>query len=126
ELIETVERHPGVAVGEVSYLLLKDLKNEPREVSDLPFLKRAPYRPECEFRFIYESKRQERDFLDVSIPSSCIDRIYLSPWMPEAVADSVKEMLSQISAFEQSQITRSTLIQNDTWAKYGRNIVDAG
>jgi hypothetical protein len=44
--------------------------------------------------------------------------------MPETIADSVKEVLHQIVGCEQLTITRSTLIQNDTWAKYGRKIVN--
>lgn len=126
DLIHAVERRSGVTVGPVSYVRLNDLEDEIREVHSLPFLKRAPFEPEREFRFIYESKRHEYDFLDVDIPLSCIDRIYLSPWMPETISESVKEVLNQIVTSEQLKITRSTLIQNDTWAKYGRKIVDEG
>jgi hypothetical protein len=125
ELIKAVKGHSGVTVREVSYLRLNNLESETRKADDLPFIKRAPFEPESEFRFIYESKKDVCDFLDVDIPLSCIDRIYLSPWMPEAVADSVKEVLNLVPTSTKFKITRSTLIQNDTWAKYGRKIVSA-
>lgn len=125
ELIQAVKRRRGVTVRQVRYVRLNQIDRERRDVDSLPFLKRAPFEPECEFRFIYTSRRHEYDFLDVDIPLSCIDRIYLSPWMPEAIAESVKQVLNQIPASKEFTITRSTLIQNDTWAKYGRRIVGA-
>src|ERR1700674_572878 len=92
ELIHAVKRHSGITVREVSYVRLNDLESKIRKAHSLPFLKRAPFEPECEFRFIYESKKCEYDFLDVDIPLSCIDRVYLSPWMPDTIARSVKEV----------------------------------
>jgi hypothetical protein len=57
------------------------------------------------------------------IPLNCIDRIYLSPWMSEAIADEVKATLKQIDGVRGIPITRSTLIRNDDWQKYGEAIV---
>jgi hypothetical protein len=123
ELVAAVKKQSGVRVGEVSYLRLNRLKRINHEINDLPFLKRHPYGPECEVRFIYESKRVKREFLDVAIPLDCIQQVYLSPWMPKVIADSVQEVLNEIPLFG-FRITRSTLIQNDMWADYGHRIVD--
>lgn len=123
ELIAAVQRRRGVTVREVSYLRLNDLESRTRKIDNLPFLKRAPFEAEREFRFIFTSRRDEYDALDVDIPLACIDRIYLSPWMPAPLADSVKEVLNDIAGPKQFRISRSTLIQNDTWANYGRKVV---
>lgn len=49
--------------------------------------------------------------------------MYLSPWMPRAISDSVKEVLKLIDGTEEIEVSRSTLIQNDGWAKFGRSVV---
>lgn len=122
ELIDSVQRRKGVSVGEVEYVRIKELDEHWRTTEALPFLKRAPFGPECEFRFVYTSKRTEYNFLDVDIKLSTIERIYLSPWMPKAVAESVKEVLYSIAGGAGFRVSRSTLIQNDTWAEYGRRV----
>lgn len=122
EFIDAVMRRRGVTSREVTYLRLNDLHNRVCNVDSLPFLKRAPFAPEREFRFIYTSARHERQFLEIDIPLSCIDRITLSPWMPETLAESVKEMLHETPTCNHLRISRSTLIQNDTWANYGRRV----
>jgi hypothetical protein len=55
-LLATFEDYAEVRVGEVSYLPLNSLKNRDGDVKDLPFMKRAPYAPEGEFRAICEDR----------------------------------------------------------------------
>jgi hypothetical protein len=123
ELLSAVKQQSGVKPGKVSYLKLNNLKDENRKPRNLPFLKRAPFEPESEFRLIYESKSELLPYLDVAIPLTCIDRINLSPWMPKTVADSVKDVIKKIPKSHQLRVNRSTLIQNDTWANFGRSVV---
>ena len=121
-LVHALETKEAIRSGEVQYLKIKDLKSSHAEITEMPFLKRAPYNAEHEFRFVYESKRTRLHFKSYPIPLSCIDRIYLSPWMPEGVADSVKESLKEIGDVRAIPITRSTLIRNDQWQDYGNRI----
>lgn len=125
QLIEIVSQQRGVTTGEVEYVRINELDDNFRTVLALPFLKRAPFEPENEFRFVYGSKREERDALDVEIDLSTIDRIYLSPWMPESVAESVKDVLQTVAGNAQVTVTRSTLIQNDRWVQYGRRVASS-
>ena len=122
-LIGVLEANDTVRSGEVEYLKIKSLRNSNIDVARMPFLKRAPYGPEREFRFIYESKATRLHVKQYPIPLNCIDRIYLSPWMPEAIADEVKATLKQIDGVKGIPITRSTLIRNDDWQRYGEAIV---
>ena len=122
QLIDIVCQQRGVTTGEVEYVRINDLDHYFRTVLALPFLKRAPFEPENEFRFVYGSKREELDSLDVEMNLSAIDRIYLSPWMPESIANSVKDALQTAAGSANVKVTRSTLIQNDRWAEYGRRV----
>lgn len=122
-LLEIFKDYADVRVGEVSYLPLNSLKSHDCDVKDLPFMKRAPYAPEGELRAIYEDRDDNLPYLNIKIALSCIDRITLSPWMPKNVADSVKKTIRRVPGADKIAITRSTLVQNDTWAKFGRAVV---
>jgi hypothetical protein len=123
ELLEIFEQYDDIRVGIVSYVPLTSLDIDGCEVKDLPFMKRAPYAPEGEFRAIYEDKEDDLPFLNIKVSLACIDRISLSPWMPKNVSDSVKRTIKRMPGANKLEVTRSTLIQNDTWAKFGRKVV---
>ena len=121
-LIDTLKAHSHVRFGEVQYLKIKDLKSRGVDISKMPFLKRAPYHHEREFRFIYESRSGKYSSQSYPIPMNVIDRIYLSPWMHEELANSVRSVLKQIVGLPRIPISRSTLIRNDVWQSYGEKI----
>jgi hypothetical protein len=121
-LVDTLESNKSVRSGEVQYLKINDLKTSDAKLDDMPFLKRAPFSPEHEFRFVYESRATRLRARSYPISLDCIDRIYLSPWMPEAMAESVKSTLNEIPGVSSISITRSTLIRNDDWQEYGSRI----
>jgi len=122
ELIDVLEANEAVRSGEVKYLKIKQLKTSNAAIDEMPFLKRAPYGPEHEFRFIYESKTTRLRSKTYPVPLRCIDKIYLSPWMPEVVADSVRDTLKEIRGVSSIRILHSTLIRNDQWQSYGNRI----
>lgn len=123
ELLAELEQYEGVRARVVSYIQLNELEQTSRKVNNLPFMKRAPFRPESEFRVIFEEKGKPRSYVDIDIPLSCIDRIHLSPWMPRAVAESVKSVVKSVDGVGEVDILRSALIQNDRWAKFGKEVV---
>ena len=123
ELMNELNEYEGISGRRVSYIALNDLGGTPKKVSNLPFMKRAPFEPESEYRVIFEEKGKERSYVNIDIPLSCIDRIYLSPWMPKSIADSVKSVLKGLADADEIEIVRSTLIENDRWAKFGKSVV---
>jgi hypothetical protein len=123
ELLQELDQYEGIRGQKVSYITLNDLGETPKKVSNLPFMKRAPFKPESEFRVIFEEQGKQRSYLNIDIPVSCIDRVYLSPWMPRAVADSVNSALKGLDEEGDIEIVRSTLIENDRWAKFGKSVV---
>jgi hypothetical protein len=122
-LVNILSADGTVRSGEVEYLTMQSLKGSVFDIARMPFLKRAPYRPEHEFRFIYESKTTNEPFRSYPIPLDCIDTIYLSPWMPKVIADKVRTTLRQIDGVRNISIWRSTLVGNDDWQKYGEKLV---
>ena len=43
--------------------------------------------------------------------------------MPRAVAESVKSVVKSVDGVGEVDILRSALIQNDRWAKFGKEVV---
>lgn len=75
-------QHRNIRSQAVEYRMINNVSGTQTPLGLMPFLKRWPYRPELEFRFVYESRRQEREFLNVPIPLSGVDRVCLSPLLP--------------------------------------------
>jgi len=118
--INAIRRINQIRMGTVRYLTLKEIRAEELELQDLPFLKRAAFEDENEFRLICESSDKERSFLDVRISLSCIVRITLSPWMHKALSTNLKELLHSIRGCSKLDISRSTLIRNEEWYNHGK------
>jgi hypothetical protein len=119
-LIKAVKQVDHIRVGTVRYLTMTEIRDEKLDVHDLPFLKRYPFQDENEFRLIYESCDEEVGHLDVTIPLSSITRITLSPWMPKALSNNLKDLLRSIDGCSKLDIARSTLIKNEEWYNRGK------
>ncbi|UWZ81810.1 hypothetical protein [Occallatibacter riparius] len=123
ELLAELNQYDGIRGRRVSYISLNELAQTSKRITNLPFMKRAPFKPESEYRVIFEDQGKPRSYIDIDIPLSCIDRVYLSPWMPRSVAESVKSVLKGVGGAEDIEVVRSTLIENDRWAKFGKSVV---
>jgi hypothetical protein len=123
ELLDIFKQYDDIRVGEVSYVPLNSFDIDDRRVNDLPFMKRAPYAPEGEFRAIYEDKEDDLSFVNIKLSLAGIERITLSPWMPKNISDSVQRTIHHMPGASKLEVMRSTLIQSDTWAKFGREVV---
>lgn len=123
ELLDAVEGYKAVRHGEVEYLLLRTAKGLKLKVRKLPFTKRYPFGDEKEYRIIFESDKHEKSSHDIPIPLSSISRINLSPWLPEALEEHVKNTLWAIRACSDLEISRSTLIGNERWKQMGEEAV---
>ncbi len=110
----------GLKHRKVRYMGIEDARSHTFKVNDLPFLKRIGYKPEGEFRMIYESDAAECASMGVPIDLGCIRSISLSPWMPLGVADDTRRVLRSIDGCAGLRVSRSTLISNEEWKKLGR------
>jgi hypothetical protein len=114
---ETVRAEP------VEYKQIKELRSQAElSVEELPFLKRYPYRNEEEFRVVFVGMDDTEEFKDYPIDLGCIRRITLSPWMPSALAASVKETLKLLPGCADMEISHSTLTENEVWKSFTARI----
>ena len=95
----------------------KSLKELPLNVSELPFLKRYPYRGEKEYRVIYMDTEKRLRFKNYDIDLSWIKLIRLSPWMPKPLVESVRKSLKKIPGCAGLEIVRSTVTDSRRWKK---------
>lgn len=102
--------------GYVDYRQIKELGADSAiRVDDLPFLKRAPFQDECEYRIVFLDMNEGIEFKDFTIEVAWIRRVTLSPWMPKRLRDSVTATLQSIRGCSSLSIARSTLIDNEMW-----------
>lgn len=117
-LLDAFAQIPGIITGPVNYQRVRDAKRTSQlSVNELPFIKRAGFAPESEFRIIYPSVSEERKFLDVPIPLEAIEGIRLSPWLNSRLRHCLKETIHSIKGCADLAVHRSTLVGNATWKK---------
>jgi hypothetical protein len=104
----------------VKYKTINDLHQTHPTHNDLPFLKRYAFKDEGEYRLFYAKKRKGPPIHRVSMPLSALDKIILSPWLPDAVIDHVKETLKSIPGCSNVKIDRSDLIENGNWKSFAK------
>jgi len=108
----------------VDYLVLEKVDRlRPQDLANLPFCKRYGFTDEIEYRVIAETAEPQQPVLRIDFPLELIGRIELSPWLPDAVAESVQAVLSSITADHAIEIRRSRLIDNDRWKRAGDRVV---
>lgn len=122
-LLEAIRGQPHIQARKVSYMMIETAKDSGIAMVDLPFIKRLPYEGESEFRVIYVDEAAEYRSMPIPISLQSISRVTLSPWMPQPLADAVKQTLKQIKGCKNLRIYRSTLIENERWMKIANPIL---
>jgi len=117
-LIRYATKIKGLRAESVQYKTIRELRAKRPETEELPFLKRYAYSDEQEFRLFYGQKRKGPPTFRIPIPLSAIERITLSPWLPQSVADKVRSTLKSIKGCGKLRIYRSTLVENDMWKRF--------
>jgi len=113
--LECLRKTPGIRVEPVKYQLIMQLEAGPPGVDGWPFLKRRAFRDEGELRVIYESHTEDEETKQIAFDLAFIKRITLSPWLPGAVADSIRSVIKLIDGCGTLPVLRSTLIENSRW-----------
>lgn len=114
-LLDSLDSVSGIEYGPVDYPLIKDLRSEPPEIEELPFLKRRPYRDEGEFRVIYKSKSEALEVKPTSFDLGSIQKINLSPWIPKSVSDTVKHVIKNMPGCSGIRVSKTTLVDSTVW-----------
>jgi hypothetical protein len=119
-LLAAMKKVHGLSAGSMNYMTLADAKTKAVRIPELPFLKRSAFKPEKEFRAIFESVNDDISALNVDIPLSCIRSVSLSPWMHSSLSVSTVAAIRSINGCAKLKVYRSTLISNEQWKAIGR------
>lgn len=114
-LLTSLHKQKGVKTRDVEYLTLVNARKRIFKTAELPFLKRAAFKPESEFRAVFESTTEELPSINISIDLSCIRSISLSPWLHKSLAPAATAAIRAVNGCEKLKVSRSTLIANEEW-----------
>ena len=99
----------------VDYRLIGDLKKNRPQLKSWPFLKRAPFKDEREYRIIFENRTDKVRSKSIPIDLSSIRLITLSPWLPSSVVPAVTTAIGRIDGCANIKVRPSSLIDNADW-----------
>jgi hypothetical protein len=106
-----------LVAGPVTYRKIPDLPRMKPRLEQLPFLKRQPYSDECEFRLVYEDKKNEMETKAFAISVRTIARVTLNPWLSAPLAAAVKRAIKSTQGCATLKVYQTTLLENETWKK---------
>ena len=120
KFVENALKVPDLKARSVQYRTIKQLRETAPIQDELPFLKRYAFIHEKEFRLFLGAEKHSSEVFRLSMPFTTIDRIILSPWLTNSVADNVKKTLKAIAGCSAIEIYKSTLVENEDWKKFAK------
>ena len=121
EFLSAISKVDGLRSESVNYKTIEELRGTMPALEELPFLKRWAFNNESEFRLFYELNNEGEPIYRITVPRACIDRIILSPWLSNEVADRVRKTLKSISGCSDIKMYRSTLVENEDWKRFANS-----
>ncbi len=116
-LVNSLTGMDGYRLGLISYKFVDQVEKVRPPVDNWPFIKRVPFRDEGEFRIIYENAFALEHSKEIQFHLNCVNKITLSPWMPECVAQTVTGIIRSIHGCRNIRVNRSNLIEAARWRK---------
>lgn len=117
DLIKFAEKVPSLRAESVRYRTIKALQKKRPTYEELPFLKRNAFSDELEFRLFLAANNPSSEPLRFHVPTSAVNRVVLSPWIPDVVAEQVKATLNAIVRCKTLKVKRSSLVNNEDWKR---------
>ncbi|MBR0679334.1 DUF2971 domain-containing protein [Roseomonas eburnea] len=126
-LEKALSKIPGVSFAEMRYLLLNHIDAlTTADLDSLPFVKRIGFAAEEEYRIVYETDDPQGAAYSLEFPLAWISRIYLNPWLPDPLYESVKETLRALPDCAKLSIVKSRLIDSARWKNAGDRVIGKG
>ena len=113
--VDWIAENEALCGRPVQYKTLRQIRQSPPALDDLPFIKRKAYEHELEFRLLYATQRRSLPFKTFALPLEVIDSILLNPWLPPSTAEAVESVIHGIKGCEAIRLIRATIISNDEW-----------
>jgi hypothetical protein len=115
-LLLAAEKQGGYRCETIKYVKLQDFKNAVNDISQVPFIKRWPYRHEKEFRIIWTGKRCSDNSKYLPLPKQGIEKIVLAPWIQDDAFDRIKKKIANKYGYD-VRVERSSVLRNKRWLK---------
>ncbi|MGO4033199.1 hypothetical protein AB2359_17565, partial [Vibrio cholerae] len=122
QLLTSLENQTDLQTKSVEYKKITELREINPETDEFPFLKRIVFKDEQEFRLFVGSDTDLGPILRLKFDLASINRIVLSPWLPQSVADHVKSVIKNISGCSNIKVYRSTLVENEDWKSFAESV----
>lgn len=113
----------GFRFKRMKYEAIDSARNRRVLLEELPFLKRAPYRDEREFRIVYESSEEAVDLKQVRIDLRCIRRVTIGPWVPQPMARVLKTAIKDVADCRHIKVHSTTVLANKEWMSVAKKVV---
>lgn len=123
KFLQAIYPYHDLVAKSVDYKTISELKNRKIPRDELPFLKRFPYRDDCEFRLFAAPTVLLSDGYRIEVPKKVICKIIISPWLPKSIVFHIKELLKNIKGCSNIKIHGSTLVENEEWKKFSDNAI---
>jgi hypothetical protein len=119
-----IKGNPNLTADEVSYCYI-DHAEEMTNVgaNRLPFMKRMGFEPEAEYRLVAISRFKQEPALALPIDLKLVRQVYINPWLPETIYESLRSVMRKIEGGSHIKISRSRLINSPRWKDAGNRIV---
>jgi hypothetical protein len=117
KLLKSIPGDKAYRHENVTYRWISELEKKKPELEKWPFLKRKPFEDERECRIIFESNTESLRAKPIPIGLSAINKVTLSPWLPDAVSQSVIAIIKKIDGCAALDVSRSSLIDNAGWRR---------
>lgn len=115
-VFSSISKEEGFRFEKVVYRSYSQLEGESFLFEKLPFLKRAGYTDEDEYRLIYVNEKERVAQKRISIDISMIDHIYINPWLPPPLVESLKMTIANIAGDSfKRKVSQSRLIKSSKW-----------
>lgn len=115
----------SVEHGPVSYVEWRDLGSAPLGPR-LPFLKRAVFRFEREYRVVAVVPEQSvsGDAICLPIPLTCITSVYVSGELPAALFETLSSVIKRIPGCAGIPVRHSGLLRNKNWSTSLQRLIE--
>ena len=121
-LLARLDEYVDVTMGDVIYKTMGDMRTEAKNgglaISKLPFLKRAGYEAEEEYRVIFESISDVSSFINFEFSINMIESIRLSPWLHKDLVGITRKIIQGIKGCSTLRVSGSTLLSNEQWKRF--------
>lgn len=114
-IIQKISKDKSLIKGSVEYKTLDAIKREEISWERVPFTKRRAYRDEKEFRIIHLSDDGSKNSHPIKIDIEDINRVIISPWLPDTLLKSVKESIRRIPGCKKINIVQAKVISSQQW-----------